>query len=80
MVGCSHKRGYAIPGVADMVRKVHLTQAEFQSYSKMIMSYSDQAKPMACRHFVIIKNEIANGQDADVARKVLEKYFYKYEK
>ncbi len=69
-----------IPGVKEMLEKENLTKTEFQWLSKRIMSHSNQAKPTACRHFVTMRSEIPDRETADMARKFLENFFYKYEK
>ena len=73
------EEAYTIPGVKEMVQKKHLSRAEFNRYSTMIMEHSQQRKPQACRHFVTMTSQVLNRVEGDKARLNLEQFFYKFE-
>jgi hypothetical protein len=51
----------------------------FEANAQDILRRSNNAKPAACRHFVVFQNEIPDSKTAIAQRHRVENFFYKYE-
>lgn len=56
-----------------------ISMSKFLPFANQILEISNNAKPSACRHFVILKNHIPERQIGDRQRLRIENNFYKLE-
>lgn len=66
-----------LPGVTELIAGP-VSSERFRALSQPILDISKRQDP-ECRHFVVIFNTIEMRRDADQARWMVEKYFYKRE-
>lgn len=66
-----------LPGVTELIAGP-VSSERFRALSQPILDIGKRQDP-ECRHFVVIFNTIEMRRDADQARWMVEKYFYKRE-